>query len=98
MQEVVDNYTKAGIPLDTMWGDIDYMEHQRDFTFDPVNFPKEAVQASSCPIFLIYFMGLKGIYIPIAYTYTLLLQVAWTQCICCTNTLLMTFLSPDSVL
>ncbi|EIE26263.1 hypothetical protein COCSUDRAFT_64412 [Coccomyxa subellipsoidea C-169] len=45
MQEVVDNYTAADIPLDTMWGDIDYMEHQRDFTFDPVNFPLPAVQA-----------------------------------------------------
>lgn len=46
MQEVVDNYTAARIPLDTMWGDIDYMERQRDFTFDPVNFPLPAVQAS----------------------------------------------------
>lgn len=49
MQEVVDNYTAAGIPLDTMWGDIDYMEHQRDFTFDPVNFPLPAVQARVFP-------------------------------------------------
>jgi hypothetical protein len=48
MQEVVDNYTAARIPLDTMWGDIDYMEHQRDFTFDPVNFPLPAVQARPC--------------------------------------------------
>jgi len=44
MQEVVDNYTKANIPLDVMWGDIDYMERWRDFTFDPVNFPLPALQ------------------------------------------------------
>ena len=44
MQEVVDNYTKANIPLDVMWGDIDYMERWRDFTFDPVNFPLTALQ------------------------------------------------------
>ena len=44
MQEVVDNYTRANIPLDVMWGDIDYMERWRDFTFDPVNFPLAALQ------------------------------------------------------
>ena len=44
MQEVVDNYTRANIPLDVMWGDIDYMERWRDFTFDPVNFPLPALQ------------------------------------------------------
>ena len=44
MQEVVDNYTKAEIPLDVMWGDIDYMERWRDFTFDHVNFPLPALQ------------------------------------------------------
>ena len=47
MQEVVDNYTKANIPLDVMWGDIDYMERWRDFTFDPVNFPLPALQVSA---------------------------------------------------
>ena len=50
---MVDNYTAAHIPLDTMWGDIDYMEHQRDFTFDPVNFPLPDVQARprlACPL------------------------------------------------
>jgi alpha-glucosidase (family GH31 glycosyl hydrolase) len=44
MQEVVDNYTDARIPLDVMWGDIDYMERWRDFTFDPVNYPQAAVK------------------------------------------------------
>jgi hypothetical protein len=49
MQEVVDNYTAAQIPLEVMWGDIDYMDHWRDFTFDPVNFPLTAMQARSLP-------------------------------------------------
>ena len=52
MQEVVDNYTKANIPLDVMWGDIDYMERWRDFTFDPVNFPLPALQV--CNIQMCY--------------------------------------------
>ena len=50
MQEVVDNYTKANIPLDVMWGDIDYMERWRDFTFDPVNFPMTALQVGYLPL------------------------------------------------
>ena len=52
MQEVVDNYTAAAIPLDVMWGDIDYMDRWRDFTFDPVNFPLPAMQV--CTIFAVH--------------------------------------------
>ncbi|KAK4251780.1 glycoside hydrolase [Corynascus novoguineensis] len=38
MEEVVDNFAKFEIPLETIWADIDYMKRYRDFENDPVRF------------------------------------------------------------
>ncbi|KAK5054397.1 hypothetical protein LTR84_001287 [Exophiala bonariae] len=37
-EDVVDTYRKFGIPLETIWNDIDYMNQYRDFENDQVRF------------------------------------------------------------
>lgn len=43
VEEVVQGYQDAGIPLDTQWMDIDYMEEYRDFTWSASNFNQQDV-------------------------------------------------------
>lgn len=38
LQATVDRMRAANIPYDVQYGDIDYMDQQRDFTVDPVNY------------------------------------------------------------
>lgn len=38
LQGVVDGFADSGIPLETIWLDIDYMQKYRDFSHDPIRF------------------------------------------------------------
>lgn len=42
--DVITNYSIAGIPLETMWTDIDYMYQRWIFTNDPSYFPTDKMR------------------------------------------------------
>ncbi|GAU14839.1 hypothetical protein TSUD_50510, partial [Trifolium subterraneum] len=39
IEDVVENYKKANIPLDVIWNDDDHMDGHKDFTVNPINYP-----------------------------------------------------------
>jgi alpha-glucosidase (family GH31 glycosyl hydrolase) len=45
IEEIVANYSAAGIPLDVQWFDIDYMSGYRDFTVNQTAYPMEELTA-----------------------------------------------------
>uniref|UniRef100_A0A2P2Q4H9 Alpha-xylosidase family protein n=1 Tax=Rhizophora mucronata TaxID=61149 RepID=A0A2P2Q4H9_RHIMU len=45
VEDVVENYQKAKIPLDVIWNDDDHMDSHKDFTLSRVNYPRPKLLA-----------------------------------------------------
>lgn len=45
VEDVVENYKKAKIPLDVIWNDDDHMDGHKDFTLNPVSYPRPKLLA-----------------------------------------------------
>ncbi|CAG8456280.1 3233_t:CDS:10 [Acaulospora colombiana] len=43
LSSVVETFGEQKIPLETIWTDLDYMDGQKDFTWNPVDYPKNDV-------------------------------------------------------
>ncbi|CAG8839066.1 227_t:CDS:2, partial [Racocetra persica] len=43
LYNVVSEFDKHNIPLETIWNDLDYMEGCKDFTWNPINYPRVEV-------------------------------------------------------
>jgi alpha-glucosidase (family GH31 glycosyl hydrolase) len=44
LETVMRRYKEVKIPVESMWSDIDHMDHYKDFTLDPVNYPVEKLR------------------------------------------------------
>jgi alpha-glucosidase len=44
LNDVLSNYSQYGLPLDTIWSDIDYMVDFKDFVIDEDNFPLDKMK------------------------------------------------------
>ncbi|XP_057810630.1 alpha-xylosidase 1-like [Salvia miltiorrhiza] len=45
VEDVVESYKKAKIPLDVIWNDDDHMDGHKDFTLNPHNYPRPKLLA-----------------------------------------------------
>lgn len=45
VEDVVENYRSAQIPLDVIWNDDDHMDARKDFTLSPMNYPRPKLLA-----------------------------------------------------
>lgn len=45
VEEVVESYKKAQIPLDVIWNDDDHTDGKKDFTLNPTNYPRPKLLA-----------------------------------------------------